>query len=84
MGVGNGNSARPMESDWVRAFRDQCEDAGVSFFFKQWGGVRKSASSQLDNRTHDAIPPLSPHPISQTPIRTGHLRRFELQLAETL
>lgn len=30
--------ARPMHPDWVREIRDQCQAAGVSFFFKQWGG----------------------------------------------
>ena len=34
----SGPDARPMEASWVRALRDQCADAGVSFFFKQWGG----------------------------------------------
>jgi len=23
--------------DWARSLRDQCSDAGVPFFFKQWG-----------------------------------------------
>jgi len=26
-----------MHPDWVRAARDQCQAAGVKFFFKQWG-----------------------------------------------
>jgi protein gp37 len=26
-----------MHPDWARSIRDQCQDAGVSFFFKQWG-----------------------------------------------
>lgn len=29
--------ARPMHPDWVRSVRDQCQAAGVPFFFKQWG-----------------------------------------------
>ncbi len=33
----SGHSARPMHPDWVRSLRDQCEAAGVPFFFKQWG-----------------------------------------------
>lgn len=33
----SGPGARPMEPDWARSLRDQCADAGVSFFFKQWG-----------------------------------------------
>lgn len=33
----SGPQARPMHPDWVRAIRDQCQAAGVPFFFKQWG-----------------------------------------------
>lgn len=33
----SGPKARPMRPDWVRALRDQCQAAGVPFFFKQWG-----------------------------------------------
>lgn len=32
-----GPGARPMSSDWVRSLRDQCQTAGVPFFFKSWG-----------------------------------------------
>jgi protein gp37 len=32
-----GPGARPMHPDWVRSVRDQCQAAGVPFFFKQWG-----------------------------------------------
>lgn len=33
----SGPNARPMHPDWARAMRDQCAEAGVPFFFKQWG-----------------------------------------------
>lgn len=33
----SGPHARPMHPDWARALRDQCQAAGVPFFFKQWG-----------------------------------------------
>lgn len=33
----SGPDARPMHPDWLRSLRDQCADAGVPFFFKQWG-----------------------------------------------
>lgn len=33
----SGPQARPMHPDWARWIRDQCQDAGVPFFFKQWG-----------------------------------------------
>ena len=37
VGGESGRDARPMHPDWARAIRDQCEAAGVPFFFKQWG-----------------------------------------------
>ena len=37
VGGESGPGARPMHPDWVMSLRDQCEDAGVPFFFKQWG-----------------------------------------------
>jgi protein gp37 len=33
----SGPNARPMHPDWARNLRDQCQAAGVPFFFKQWG-----------------------------------------------
>ena len=33
----SGPGARPVHTDWVRGVRDQCKEAGVPFFFKQWG-----------------------------------------------
>jgi protein gp37 len=33
----SGPGARPMNPKWARSLRDQCADAGVPFFFKQWG-----------------------------------------------
>lgn len=33
----SGPNARPMHPDWVRGLRDQCKEARVPFFFKQWG-----------------------------------------------
>jgi protein gp37 len=33
----SGHRARPMHPEWARSLRDQCQAAGVSFFFKQWG-----------------------------------------------
>ncbi len=33
----SGPEARATHPEWVRSIRDQCQDAGVPFFFKQWG-----------------------------------------------
>lgn len=57
VGGESGRGARPMQRDWVLSVREQCVHAGVPFFFKQWGGVRKSqAGRKLDGRTYDAFP----------------------------
>ena len=37
IGGESGRGARPMHPDWARSLRDQCQAAGVSFHFKQWG-----------------------------------------------
>jgi protein gp37 len=39
----SGPKARPMHPDWARSLRDQCQDAGVPFFLKQWGEWRPYA-----------------------------------------
>ena len=57
VGGESGAGARPMPIEWVRSIRDQCAEQGVSFFFKQWGGVMKKINGRiLDGRTHDAFP----------------------------
>lgn len=33
----SGPGAQPLHPDWARTIRDQCQAAGVPFFFKQWG-----------------------------------------------
>jgi protein gp37 len=33
----SGPGARPCHPDWIRSVRDQCQGAGVPYFFKQWG-----------------------------------------------
>jgi protein gp37 len=37
VGGESGPGARPMDVEWARGLRDQCQAAGVPFFFKQWG-----------------------------------------------
>jgi protein gp37 len=57
VGGESGPGARPIDADWVRSIRSQCFKVGVPFFFKQWGGVRKTASGrELDGRTYDEFP----------------------------
>jgi protein gp37 len=61
VGGESGPGARPMAESWVVSIRDQCRASGVPFFFKQWGGVRKSKAGRLlEGRTHDETPTRSP------------------------
>jgi protein gp37 len=53
----SGPRARPMDSSWVVDLRDQCDNAGVPFFFKQWGGrTPKAGGRELLGQTHDMMP----------------------------
>jgi protein gp37 len=57
VGGESGPGARKMQEPWVASLRDQCKKAKVSFFFKQWGGVRKHKTGRLlEGKTHDAFP----------------------------
>ena len=57
VGGESGPGARPMDPAWVLDLRDQCLNAGVAFFFKQWGGVRKKKAGRLlEKRTWDQMP----------------------------
>ncbi|MFP3898581.1 MAG: DUF5131 family protein [Dehalococcoidia bacterium] len=57
VGGESGPMARPMDRSWVIDIRDQCQQAVVPFFFKQWGGVRKKEAGRLlDGRTWDEVP----------------------------
>jgi protein gp37 len=65
VGGESGPGARPMTPEWVTSIRDQCKKAGVAFFFKQWGGVRKSlAGRRLEGRTYDEFPRRIAHPVA--------------------
>jgi len=67
----SGPGARPSIPEWFRSLRDQCQAAGVPYFFKQWGewapapnrtGLcmerigKKAAGRLLDGRTWDQFP----------------------------
>jgi protein gp37 len=57
VGGESGWEARSMETTWVRGLRDQCQTAGIAFFFKQWGGrTPKAGGRTLDGRTWDEMP----------------------------
>lgn len=57
VGGESGPGARPMDKAWVIDLRDQCLQANVPFFFKQWGGVqKKKAGRLLEKKTWDQMP----------------------------
>ena len=57
VGGESGHKARPVDPGWVRDIRDQCAEASVPFFFRQWGGrTVKSGGRLLDDRTLDEMP----------------------------
>jgi protein gp37 len=46
-----------MKLEWVIDIRDQCVNAGVPFFFKQWGGrAPKAAGRLLEGREWNQFP----------------------------
>jgi protein gp37 len=46
VGGESGPKARPMKEEWAIEIRDQCANANVAFFFKQWGGLRPKAGGR--------------------------------------
>ena len=64
VGGESGPRARAMKPEWARSVRDQCEAAGVPFFFKQWGshgddGVRRMKRAngrELDGNIYNHMP----------------------------
>ena len=67
VGGESGPKARPMRREWVDSIKRQCDDAGVAFFFKQWGtwsadGQKRSKKAngrRYRGRVWDAMPALS-------------------------
>lgn len=65
VGGESGPGARPMEEGWALDIRDQCQEAGVPFCFKQWGGVfKKRHGRTLDGRTWDEMPNFDKSPVA--------------------
>lgn len=57
VGGESGPGARAMDPAWALDIRDQCREAGVAFFFKQWGGrTSKAGGRTLDGREWSEFP----------------------------
>jgi len=53
----SGPNFRQCDPDWVRQIRDNCQERGVAFFHKQWGGrTPKAGGRVLDGRLWDQFP----------------------------
>ena len=73
VGGESGSRHRPVRPEWVRELRDMALDAGVAFFFKQWGGRTPAAAGRLlDGREWAQFPPASR--AMSTPPTTGARR----------
>jgi protein gp37 len=61
----SGPRARPPQAGWIRSLRDDCLEADVAFFFKQWGGrTPKAGGRELDGRTWDQMPVPDPDRVA--------------------
>lgn len=71
VGGESGGHARPMAIDWARQLRDEAQEFGIPFFFKQWGAWgpdggwpieglvrlgKKATGRVLDGRTWEEVP----------------------------
>ena len=57
VGGESGKKSRPMNELWVWDIKQQCNEQGAAFFFKQWGGInKKKTGRELGGRTYDAMP----------------------------
>jgi len=57
VGGESGRKARPIKEEWVLDIQQQCTQAGVAFFFKQWGGTnKKKAGRELKGQTYSEMP----------------------------
>jgi protein gp37 len=81
VGGESGPGARPMKEAWVESIREQCDAAGVPFFFKQWGGVRKNVTGRtLHGRTYDGFPNRVQYPVLPALLRQQ--RALEIESGE--
>lgn len=78
VGGESGPGARPIRAEWVRNIQTQCQRVEVAFFFKQWGGVRKSVNGRtLDGRTFSEFPK-----VPQIDPPSSEIRREKLESLE--
>ena len=77
VGGESGPKARPMQREWVLNMQRLCDEQGVAFFFKQWGGWgadgkkrgKKENGRLLNGRVWDAVPRKERRQPESTPRR---------------
>ena len=75
VGGESGPNARPMKRSWVTEIRDQCVNADIPFFFKQWGGTRRTDNGrELDGRIWNEIPAIP------NQIQNEYIKQINLQI----
>jgi protein gp37 len=80
VGGESGFRARPMDKAWVVSIREQCREAGVPFFFKQWGGCQKGrAGRDLDGATYSEMPARSFQPVPAVKRRHELIQQIHAQ-----
>jgi protein gp37 len=78
VGGESGAGARPMKKEWVVDLMTQCKNARVPFFFKQWGGVRKSEHGRvLNGKTYDEMPSRVSHAVPSKQERQAMISEVE-------
>lgn len=88
VGGESGPGARPMDLDWARQIRDECQRRGVAFFFKQEGAVVGKGAKTLDGVTHHDSPKRwadpQPSTLNLPQARAERIRELIHQIRTTL
>ncbi len=57
VGGESGRTPRPIKEEWILDIREQCRNANVAFYFKQWGGTnKKKAGKILEGKVYHEMP----------------------------
>jgi protein gp37 len=64
----SGPRHRTVREEWIADLRDRCSNAGIAFFFKQWGGIRsKSGGRLLQGKEWSQMPTPKPDRLARPP-----------------
>ena len=74
----SGPGARPAHPDWFRTVRDECQAAGVPFFFKQWGEWAPHTIGSTRNTFRHDFAPHTPTNTLSSVFRVGKTRAGRL------